>query len=105
MNQEKFIAERRLLFGRADDPVRKELTIRIAAPRILDPDSVSFRFDEGTAACSAVFEGLDVPHSEVYGIDTLQALRLASDIDPILRGLQKKHDVTFFFPDGDTYFD
>ncbi len=39
----------------------------------------------------------------VYGADSLQALQLAVDIEPILKRLSNRYD--FFFPNGDGYFD
>jgi hypothetical protein len=98
------IAERRLLFSAKGDSERKPLVIRIFAPRLVDPASVSFRVDADAAICSVEIEG--IPHEslgEVYGADSLQALQLAVDIEPVLKRLSKRYDL--FYPSGKGYFD
>jgi len=50
------------------------------------------------------FEGLpNVKPENVYGADTLQALQLASDVEPILKRLSKKYDI--YYPIGEDYFE
>lgn len=98
------IAERRLLYSEKGDYERKLLVIRIYAPRLVDPDSVSFPVDTDTAICAVEFHGLpNEPLGEIYGADSLQALQLAVDIEPTLKRLSKRYD--FFFPSGEGYFD
>ncbi len=99
----KQIAARNLLYSPIGETTRQKLTIRIVGPYLLTPGSVSFVFDEGTAGCDIEFDGLPQKTISVYGADTLQALQLAVDIDPYLRGLSRKYD--FFFDNGDSYLD
>jgi hypothetical protein len=41
--------------------------------------------------------------SEPRGMDLLQALHMASDIEPFLEKLRNRYD--FFWPSGESYFD
>jgi hypothetical protein len=80
------------------------LLIRVFAPRPVDPNSVLYRPDADTASCVAKFEGIpDDVHDEVYGADSIQALKLVADIEPILKRLSERYD--FYFPTGEGYFD
>ena len=98
------IAERRLTFSEKGEAERKALVIRIFAPRLVDPASVSFPIDVGTAVCKVVFDGLpEVAHGDTFGADSLQALQLAADIEPVLKRLSERYD--FYFPTGEGYFD
>lgn len=104
-NMKKSIAERELLYSLKGKSTRQKLIIRIGAPYLLDKSSaVNFKFDPGTAGCTIEFDGL--PENlveEVFGADSLQALALAADVDPYLKGLGKKYD--FYWPTGESYFD
>lgn len=98
------IAERELLYSLKGKLKQHKLVIRIGAPYPVDESVVSFKFDPGTAGCTIEFEGL--PESlveEVYGADSLQALALATDVDPYLKGLGKKYDL--YWPSGEPYFE
>jgi hypothetical protein len=98
------IAERRLLFSAKGESERKPLVIRVFAPRPVDPASVSFQVAAGTAVCTVEFDGIpDETLGDTYGADSLQALQLAADIEPVLKRLSKRYD--FYFPTGEGYFD
>jgi hypothetical protein len=98
------IAERHLLFSVKGKSERKPLVIRVFAPRPVDPASVSFQVAAGTAVCTVEFDGIpDETHGDTYGADSLQALQLAADIEPVLKRLSKRYD--FYFPTGEGYFD
>lgn len=98
------IAKRELLFSAKGGGARYPFTVQILAPTELKPGEVSFTFTDGTARCTVEFVGLPEPMSEqMYGADTLQALQLATDIEPILRRIGKKYDL--FFPSGESYFE
>jgi hypothetical protein len=100
----KFIAERELLYSLKGESARKKLLVRISAPYLVDESMVNFKFDPGTAGCTIEFEGLPKELiEEVHGADSIQALALASDIDPYLKGLKKEYD--FYWQDGSSYFD
>lgn len=80
------------------------LVIRVFAPRLVDPASVSFEVAEGTAVCTVEFDGIpDETLRDTYGAYSLQALQLAADIEPVMRRLSKYYD--FYFPTGEGYFD
>ena len=98
------IAERHLLFSAKGESERKPLMIRVFAPRLVDPASVSFQVAAGTAVCTVEFDGIpDETPGDTYGADSLQALQLAADIEPVLKRLSKRYD--FYFPTGEGYFD
>ena len=80
------------------------MVIRVFAPKPVDPDSVSLPIGAGTAVCTVEFDGIaDETLGDTYGADSLQALQLAVDIEPVLKRLSKRYD--FFFPSGEGYFD
>lgn len=98
------IAERHLEFSEKGKSERKPLTIRIFAPRAVDPAAVSFPVAPGTSVCSVEFDGIpDETLGDTYGADSIQALQLAADIDPVLKRLSHRYD--FYFPTGEGYFD
>jgi len=98
------IAERKLLFAIKGQTPRKSFVIRIHAPRPVEPGSVSWKPDGETASCVVEFVGIPgVTPTETYGADSIQALRLASDIEPTLKRLSMHYD--FYFPTGEGYFD
>lgn len=99
------IATRKLLYSLDGESARRELTVCITAPTTLDPRSVSFEFDEGAASCSIIFDGFPEKDIVVHGMDAIQALTFAVDIDPYLRGFSRKHKCSFYFVTGDPYFD
>lgn len=106
----EWIAQRDLLYSPKGENERKHLTVRIGKPYLLEKDMVNFQFAEGTAGCTVQFIGLEKENvfegenvHEVYGADTLQAIQLASDIEPILKRLSKKYDI--YFPCGEPYFE
>lgn len=96
-------ASRTLHYSVIGETTRHPVTIRIVGPYLLTPGSVAFEFDEGTAGCDIEFDGLPQKTISVYGADTLQALQMAVDIDPYLRGLSRTYE--FFYDNGDAYLD
>jgi hypothetical protein len=99
------IAERHLVFSEKGKSERKPLVIRIFAPRPVDPASVSFQVAPGTAVCAVEFDGIpdETTLDDTYGADSLQALQLAADVEPVLKRLSNDYD--FYFPSGEGYFD
>lgn len=99
-----WIAERRLLYAPKGGTERKDLIIRIGQPYLVKSGSVNFTVAEGAAACSVEYYGIDEEYfDEVYGADLLQALQLATDVEPTLRRLSNKYDL--YFSNGEPYFD
>ena len=102
MNQ--CIAERKLLFSLKGSTERYPFVVRIFAPSELAVGEVDFKFDKGTSVCRVQIDGLpDITVEKVYGADSIQALELAVNVDPILKRLAKKYE--FYFPTGEGYFD
>jgi hypothetical protein len=101
--QRDTVAKRELMFSFKGESVRRKVTVRVHRPVEVQPGDVSFDFSAGTACCRVEFEGLDEPEYVAHGADTLQALALAVDIDPILRGMSKRYD--FYFDTGEDYFE
>lgn len=106
----KWIAERELLYSLKGSDERSNLTVRISEPYLLKEGMVGFSFREGTAGCTIefiglkegfVYEGTNV--HEAYGMDTIQAIQIAIDIDSPLKWLSKKYDI--YFPCGELYFE
>jgi hypothetical protein len=97
------IAERHLVFSEKGKAERRPLVIRIFAPRLVDPASVTFRVAPGTAVCIVKFDGIpDQTLGDTYGADSIQALQLAADIEPVLKRLSHRYD--FCYPTGEGYF-
>ena len=106
----EWIAKRELLYSLKGTDKRSELLIRISEPYLVKKGTVNFDFAEGTAGCSVEVVGLKDNEAfeegsvhEVYGADSLQALQIASNVEPLLKRLSKKYDI--YFPDGELYFD
>ncbi|WP_372720329.1 hypothetical protein [Immundisolibacter sp.] len=59
--------------------------------------------DDDMAVCHVEFNGLDEHNFNVYGMDSLQAVNMASNIEAVLERLSKKYD--FYWPSGEPYFD
>src|ERR1700722_8401570 len=98
------IAERRLVISEKGNSERRPLLIRIFAPQPVDPDSDLFRPDSDTSSCVVEFHGIpDANLGEIFAADSIQALQLALDIEPVLKRLSERYD--FFFPTGEGYFD
>ena len=86
-------AERRLVAESKKDGYRKDVVIRIGLP---------YWIEEGEeAACSVEYEGLISKYTDRRGIDLVQALQIASDIDIVLDTLSD--EFTFFWPSGEPY--
>ena len=73
---------------------RKELLIRVGAPYV---------DKEGMSRCPVEWGGLFEDFADIGGMDSLQALQLAANIDSMLRKLGNKYD--FFWPSGEPYFE
>ena len=99
----KYIAERKLLFSEKNGCVTKELIVKISEPFVATEDNSSFPVDGVASGCHVEVEGLDEAGFDLYGMDSLQAINLASNIDPFLERLSDKYD--FFWITGEPYFE
>ena len=97
------IAERSLRYSLVGANERRDLIIRIFAPFVVSPGSVSFDIDGVVSGCRWEIDGLpeDVGDT-VYGADSIQALQLASNVDGAIGYLRRRYD--FYFPSGEPYF-
>lgn len=99
-----YIAERRLLFSLKDNDFQQEFTIGLTTPYSVDQKSVDFDIGEGLYACDIELDGLDEKSHTVYGMDSLQAVHIASNgIEHFLKRLRKKYD--FFWHPDEPYFE
>ncbi len=99
----KYIAERKLLFSEKGVQTKKEVVVKISEPFIATEENVSFQTDGNVAGCHVEIVGLDEPGFDMYGMDSLQAISLASNIDPLIERLSDKYD--FFWLTGEPYFE
>jgi len=90
----KTIAERKLQYSTKGSSDRKSLVIRIGVPYV-DGD--------GLTRCPVEWDGLFEEFADIGGMDSLQALQLASNIDSMLIKLRHKFD--FYWPSGEPYFE
>lgn len=97
------IATRHLVFSHVGEESRRDLFIRIHAPYQLREGDISYNVEGGVAGCEVEFDGLAGETRIVHGMDTIQALEMAVDVERILRRLSRKY--TFFWPSGEPYFE
>jgi len=98
-----YIAERHLFFTEKQSTHKRNLVIRVSTPQAVDQSTVKFPVDEAMAVCYVQLDGLDENSFEVFGTDSLQAVNLASNVEPILKRLSSKYD--FFWITGEPYFE
>lgn len=99
----KIIAERVLFFCEKGSNHKKELRIQLHSPVVVDAGQVKFPVDGTTSVCHVEFEGLNQYSFDVYGMDSLQAINMASDVEKVLARLSAKYD--FYWETNDPYFD
>ena len=92
---QRFIAERKVICEEISTGIRKHVTIRIGVPYWPPGDPF--------ASCPVEFLGLFDEFADAKGVDTLQALQQAADVDDMLRRLGHKYRC--FWEAGDPYFD
>jgi hypothetical protein len=100
----QLIAQRKLLYSSRDNAKPFPFTVGITPPREITAGSNDEALADAMSACDIVFDGLDAPPIEVRGADSLQAVAMACDIDPYLRGMEKQYGYEFFWDDGSSYF-
>lgn len=101
--KEKYVAERKLFYSLKGSNVKRNLVIRIGSPYLVDETMVDFPVAENFTGCHVQVEGLDEGSTDVYGADSVQALNLATNLEPLLKRLQKKYDL--FWGSGEPYFE
>lgn len=98
-----YIADRKLLCSKKNNHVTEEITIKIGNPYIVQQGDVKFSADGVVAGCHVEIDGIDESGYDLYGMDSLQAINLASNIEPLLERLSTKYD--FFWLTGEPYFE
>jgi hypothetical protein len=89
---DKHIAERKLLLEDIETGERRSLTIRVGMP---------YRKSENDFRCPTEYEGLYNKVVDISGVDEIQALSLACNVDLMLKDHKKYR---FYWPNGDDYF-
>ena len=99
----KYVAERKLLCSDKGSQNRKEIVVKISEPFVATEGNVKFPVDGETSGCRVEIKGLDEPSFDLFGMDSLQAVNLASDIESLIERLSDKYD--FCWITGEPYFD
>ena len=99
----KYIAERKLLVSEKTSDTTREVIIKISEPFIATEENASFPVDGVASGCHVEIVGLEEPGFDMYGMDSLQAINLASNIEPLLERLSDKYN--FFWITGEPYFE
>lgn len=101
----KTIAKRVLFYSLKGSDIRNKFIIRIGHPYIVEENMVSFSIsEEGLVGCHIETEGLVKEYQhEAYGVDEIQAINIASNIEPFLKSIQKKYDL--YWQSGEPYFE
>lgn len=89
------IAERRLILEVIETGERRNLIIRVGIPYLLPGGK--------HAACPREYVGLFDCVADAKGMDLLQALYFAADVDSMLKSQTNKY--RFYWLDGEPYFD
>lgn len=98
------IATRKLYFSLKGETNKNELTIKLYAPIQVDASVRDVTAPVGAFACYVEFSYFCNGHL-FYGYDELQAINFASDLDPLLRALDKKCNLYFSdSAESDFYF-
>lgn len=101
---EKYIATREMMYSQKGSTNLRRLAVRISAPYPIEEGAVNFEFHPGASVCEIEFDGLpEILVEKVYGVDSIHALSLATDIDPYLKKVEKKYDL--YWSSGEPYFD
>ncbi len=103
----KAIAKRILFWSSKGSNIRNKFMVRVSVPYNVEQSEVPFDIDwiddKGASASTIDTEGLEEEyHHVVYGVDEIQVVNMASNIEPMLKGLSKKYDL--YWLSGDPYF-
>ena len=99
----RFIARRNLMYALKGSNIKKEFSVGICAPFKELSDYKDIINNDDFYGCIIMFSGINEPEEVVYGMDSLQAINLASNVEAILTRLGKKYDI--FWSTGEPYFD
>ena len=99
----QYIAERKLLYSFKGRAEKNEVVVLIGAPYQVERDMVNFSIGDGLVGCRIEIEGLPTKGHDVYGVDSVQVLHIACNIESLLERLQKKYDL--YWLTGEPYFE
>lgn len=99
----KYIAYRELICSHKKTHVTKKIIVKISEPYTATQDQVDFPVDGIISGCHVEIDGIEEAGADFFGMDSLQAINIASNIDPYLERLRNKFE--FFWLNGDAYFD
>lgn len=99
----EIIASRRLFYREVGGTSLSECSFGIERPKIVTTEDAVMKADGLVCTCRVFVEGLDMSPITVYGVDAVQAIQLASDLDSIVKRLTSRFE--FFWLDGEPYFD
>jgi len=102
INNIRYAAERLLIVRSQSTGASREILIRISEP-IVEVDSKLGLADGLCCYCWQSIYGIDWSPRKIYGMDSMQALNLASDLDPLI--LEIGRDYIVCWPGGEPYFD
>ena len=94
---------RHLWFSRKGDVLRNRLTVGICAPVVIAPGDVDYPVDGVMSKCHVEFEGLGEHSFDVFGMDSMQAIYVASNIETVIERLSETF--VFFWATGEPYLD
>ena len=98
------IAHRRIRVSKKGQEDRSDLVIYIGVPKFVSPSLLPFEADVEMAVCDLEIIGFAEPYIQsMIGVDLLQALQFATDVDSILKGFSKIYDL--YYEDGEPYFE
>jgi hypothetical protein len=105
-----FIAERKLFYAAKGTNDLKEFSIKISKPFFVDSAyKKSKTNDDDITGCNVIVEGITdsdfIPYADGnnYGIDSVQAINIASNIEPLIKWISKQYDV--YWNIDEPYFD
>lgn len=95
------VAKIELLYSNKGDNNRQSCSISISQPILIENDLEHIPNTVGCYYCRVKIEPVEKLSFLVYGANAMQAVHIASDIEFILKNINKNHD--FFYMDGVPY--
>lgn len=104
------IAERKLFYATKGSNDLKAFSIKISKPFLVDSEyKESKKNDDNCTACNVMVEGITeldfIPYGNgsKFGIDSIQAINIATNIEPLIKWISKQYDV--YWDINEPYFD
>ncbi len=97
------IAVRKLYYSIKGISNLSEFTIKISMPYHANEFDKNDQPSQDCYACDISIEGINEPGFTVYGMDSVQAINIATNLEPFIKRLSKKYDI--YWVDHEPYFD